>query len=194
MTANRRHRARILIAAAGVISVACIAVAGAADASGSSHAAGRAAVSAAPDASAQACVDAGGVVCDPSAPSVQELKGQAFAQVPSPDAKLISRAAAEAQARAVVATTMGVSAATLAAAPTFSAEMTGTEFTREFEVPRSANVDESRPVWVISVHASIRTDGVAKTSIKDWYSAVIDAQSGIITDGCIGCGWLSESR
>ncbi len=83
-----------------------------------------------------------------------------------------------------------------ASAPTFSQLMTGEQFQTATAEPRSTNVDEGRKVWVVTVSGSFKTDGSPGTAGKEkqFYSAVVDAASGIITDDCVGCGWVTVSK
>src|SRR5579884_1719497 len=55
--------------------------------------------------------------------------------------------------------------------------------------------DPRRLIWVVTVHASIATSGgpARPPEIKDVYTVAIDAETGWITDACIGCATLTTS-
>lgn len=80
-------------------------------------------------------------------------------------------------------------------AQVFSELLTGSQAAQAFGVNRASNVDESRPVWVVTVIAPTTTDGgpAALPAVKPFYSALVDAGSGEITDDCTGCEWLTRS-
>lgn len=114
---------------------------------------------------------------------------QSFSRPTVAGATLISRGRAEGEARSMV----GASAT----APTHSALMTGAQFLAAFRQQRSANIDESRPVWIVTVNAPIparMSDGLQAATSEASYSAVIDAATGILTDDCLGCSWMTVSR
>jgi hypothetical protein len=124
-------------------------------------------------------------VCDPQAEA--ELKSAPWASPLPQGAPTIARAKAEQTARGAIDAP--------ADAATYSQFMTGAAADQRFHVDRSTNVDESRPVWIVTVKARVFTDGSPSTApqAKDSYSAVVDAGSGLITDDCIGCAWLTAS-
>lgn len=55
--------------------------------------------------------------------------------------------------------------------------------------------DRRRLVWVVTVHANIATSWtlVHRPQIKHVYTVAIDAESGWITDACIGCATLTSN-
>ena len=124
-------------------------------------------------------------VCNPQAEA--ELKAVPWASPLAAGAPTVGRAKAEQTARAAVNAPAGAAA--------YSQLMTGSAAVQRFQLDRSTNVDESRPVWIVTVKARVFTDGGpgAAPQAKDSYSAVVDAGSGLITDDCIGCGWLTAS-
>ncbi|MDQ1684829.1 MAG: hypothetical protein QOC82_1566 [Frankiaceae bacterium] len=83
-----------------------------------------------------------------------------------------------------------------ATAQVFSELLSGSVAESQLGIGRSSNVDESRPVWVITVVAPTYTDGgpAAVGEVKPFYSALVDAGSGQITDDCTGCDWLTSSK
>lgn len=126
------------------------------------------------------------MACNPVAAG--ELR-QPFSQPLVAGAVLISRARAVAEARSMVGAG--------AIVPTHSALMTGAQFLTTFHQQRSANIDESRPVWIVTVDAPIparMSDGLQAPTFKAAYSAVLDGATGILTDDCLGCSWLTVSR
>lgn len=112
---------------------------------------------------------------------------------PSPNAKLIARAQAEAAARLGARTPLTPSAPDTAV--TFSQLMTRAEFETATGESHNASVYPTRPVWVVAVHAPMATDGSPATpaEIMPVYSVAIDAETGQWTDACIGCAWLQGS-
>jgi hypothetical protein len=124
-------------------------------------------------------------VCNPQAEA--ELKAVPWASPLAQGAPTIGRSKAEQTARAAIGAPVS--------AATYSEFMTGSAAVQKFDVDRSTNVDESRPVWIVTVKARVFTDGgpAAAPQVKGSYSAVIDAGSGLITDDCIGCDWLTAS-
>ena len=124
-------------------------------------------------------------VCNPAAAG--ELV-QVFSSPLAANAAQMGRTEAEAAARSVIGAPPS--------APTFSSHMSGSRFLARFSVARSVNVDESRPVWVVTVEAPVPIsvmDGILSKP-QTAYSAVIDAGSGIITTDCLGCVWLTSSE
>jgi hypothetical protein len=124
-------------------------------------------------------------VCNPQAEA--ELKSVPWASPLAAGAPTVGRSKAEQTARAAIGAPAGAAA--------YSQLMTGSAAVGRFHVDRSTNVDESRPVWIVTVKARVFTDGgpAAAPQAKDSYSAVLDAGSGLITDDCIGCAWLTAS-
>jgi len=122
----------------------------------------------------------------PNPEFLAELSSQAWASPPDPQAVIITREAAENIVRlAILAPNT---------APVFSQLMTGTEFENLTGVQRGLNVNEDRQVWVVTVLGTFHTGGVGPTSEQSAYSIVIDAESGLSSDDCIGCAWLSSSK
>ena len=129
----------------------------------------------------------------PAASSASTASGQTSSATPSSStlrpyprasrALPLSRAGAESFARRVSSAAPD--------APTFSEEMSGADFISRFNEDRREAIDESRPVWVVTVKTPVRGDGIVPTSY-DNYNIVIDAVDGIGTDDCLGCDWLSE--
>lgn len=72
--------------------------------------------------------------------------------------------------------------------------MTGVEFQERTGLKRDLNVNEDRQVWIVTVSGTFHTDGVAMTFEKSSYSIVIDAESGLSSDDCIGCAWVASSQ
>ncbi len=122
--------------------------------------------------------------CRLSAPPAGHASDQEAHPLPK-GATLLTRSQAEAHA-------VGANHIT---SRTFSALMTGAQADARFEVGRASSYDETRPVWVVTVHASVGTDGGpgARPTRKDVYSIVLDAHTGRITDACTGCAWLTAS-
>jgi hypothetical protein len=124
-------------------------------------------------------------VCNPAATA--EIRAVPWVSPLPAGASIMSQGAAESLTRAA--------AGAPGNAPTSSRLVTGAQAVAGFGIDRSTNVDESRPVWVVTVRADVLTDGgpaqapVKKTS----YSAIVDAGSGEITDDCIGCAWQATS-
>jgi hypothetical protein len=98
-------------------------------------------------------------------------------------ATLLSRADAEAIA-------IGTNTPT---SPTFSRMVTGSVANEQFRIGRASTWDESRPVWVVTVHALVYPSAVVPEPPQHVYSVVLDAQTGQITDSCTGCAWLTGS-
>jgi hypothetical protein len=124
-------------------------------------------------------------VCNPQAEA--ELESVPWASPLPAGASTVGRAKAEQNARAAIGAPAG--------AATYSQFMPGAAAVQRFHVDRSTNVDESRPVWIVTVKARVFTDGspAAAPQAKDSYSAIVDAGSGLVTDDCIGCSWLTAS-
>ena len=124
-------------------------------------------------------------VCNPQAEA--ELKSVPWASPLPQGAPVVARQKAEQTARAAIGATAGAS--------THSEFMPGFAAVQRFGLDRSTNVDESRPVWIVTVEARVFTDGApgAVPEARNSYSAVVDAGSGLITDDCIGCDWLTAS-
>jgi hypothetical protein len=125
-------------------------------------------------------------VCNPAA--LPELQGLPWTSPLPAGSTIMSRTQAEQYAR------VAIGAAT--DAPTFSELMTGDAAIKQLGVDRLATTNESRPVWIVTVRAPVTTDGgpAVAPQVKQFYSAVVDAGSGQITDDCVGCAWLSASR
>jgi hypothetical protein len=122
----------------------------------------------------------------PNPEFLAELSSQAWASPPDPNAAIITREEAENIARlAILASNT---------APVASQLMTGTEFENLTGVQRGPYVNEDRQVWVVTVSGTFHTDGVGPTSEQSGYSIVIDAESGLSSDDCIGCVWLTSSK
>jgi hypothetical protein len=124
-------------------------------------------------------------VCNPQAEA--ELKSVPWASPLPNGAPTVSRKKAEQNARVAIGAPNN--------APTYSEFSTGSAAVGKLGLERSTNVDESRPVWIVTVEARVFTDGGpgAAPQAKNSYSAVVDAGSGLITDDCIGCEWLTAS-
>ena len=124
-------------------------------------------------------------VCNPQAQA--ELKSVPWASPLAAGAPTVGRSQAEQTARAAIGAPAGAAA--------YSQLMTGSAAVGRFHVDRSTNVEESRPVWIVTIKARVFTDGgpAAAPQAKDSYSAVVDAGSGLVTDDCIGCAWLTAS-
>ena len=121
-------------------------------------------------------------VCNPTTQSWKQIEAQAISQPPVPGAPTISMARAESLARHM--------AAAKPAAPVYAARMTGSQAMRRFGFQRNFFVNESRTVWIVTVHTKITPDALVPVAPKHYYSAVIDAATGILTDDCIGCNWV----
>ena len=108
----------------------------------------------------------------------------------SPDqpwAEIVSRKRAEEVVRrAVVARE---------SAPTFSLLMTWSMASSLFNLDRTQTAKATRLIWLVTVKTRVRSDGGPATApeLKRFYSAVVDARTGRITDDCIGCAWLRKS-
>jgi len=81
-------------------------------------------------------------------------------------------------------------------APVFTAEMTKSDAESAFAISLGGGVDPSRPVWVVTVNVLMHTDGGPSRAPKlmHSYSAIVNAESGQVTDDCIGCSWLSANE
>ncbi|MDQ1747463.1 MAG: hypothetical protein QOD07_1726 [Frankiaceae bacterium] len=137
------------------------------------------------DPSLQACMAAHDV-CNPQAGA--ELQSVPWATPLPQGASVMTRA----QAQQFVLKALGVPSTT----QVFSEFLSGANVEQQFGISRSTNVDESRPVWVVTVVTPTYTDGGpgAPGQLKPFYSALVDAGSGEITDDCTGCDWLTSSR
>lgn len=78
----------------------------------------------------------------------------------------------------------------------YTALMTGQQAIDRFHAERSAGIDESRPVWVVTIIDDMWTDGGPGVKPKHFPggSAIVDAVTGEVTDSCTGCLWLTESE
>jgi hypothetical protein len=116
-----------------------------------------------------------------------KLTALPVAQPPAPHARLASSASVIAEARSLTRAT--------ATAPAATALMTGAQFLQRYGISRNSYINETRPVWIVTVKTPMRTDGGPARAGKlfDQVSFVIDAQTKTITDECIGCAWLPAS-
>jgi hypothetical protein len=123
--------------------------------------------------------------CNPQAAA--ELQNNPWSSPLPVGASVMSRLAVE----QFVRRTIGAASS----APAFSQYLTGAEAIQILDIQRNSNVDESRPIWIVTVNANIETDGspASKPMLEQYYSAIVDAGSGQITDDCIGCRWLTAS-
>jgi hypothetical protein len=137
------------------------------------------------DPNLQACM-ATKTVCDPQ--TLSELQTLPWSSPLAPGTVTISRSAAESLVRNAIHAS--------GTAPVFSAMMSGASAVRLFGVQRNTNTNESRPVWIVTVVSPVRTDGGLAIGpvTMNYYSAVVDAGSGQITDDCIGCDFLTASE
>lgn len=133
----------------------------------------------------QACMDTK-TVCNPVAAA--ELAKQEWSHPLAAGTALLTRAAVE----GLVKKSLNASGSPAV----FSVQTTGAEVEVLTGMKRSPQIDESRPVWIVTVNTPTATDGGPGRApeIKSSYSAIVDAATGYITDDCIGCAWLSSSR
>ena len=119
-------------------------------------------------------------VCNPAAEEVDPLSDSAGSGLTIGDA---SQALALARTSTHAAST----------APGGALSMTGTQAQQFTGETRRPTIDESRPVWVVTVATPVWTDGspARPAALKEAYSAIVDAGSGEITDECIGCAWVA---
>lgn len=80
-----------------------------------------------------------------------------------------------------------------APAPASGVLMTGAQAMALFRIQRSANIDETRMVWVITLKIDLKPDSLVPVPTRHYYSAIIDAASGVLTDDCIGCQWIDPN-
>jgi hypothetical protein len=82
------------------------------------------------------------------------------------------------------------------AAPVFTEALTGAAAEVQVGMLRGATTDPTRPVWIVTVKTPTMTDGGPGTPprLMQYYSAIVDAASGQVTDDCIGCSWLSANK
>lgn len=125
-------------------------------------------------------------VCDPRASSWKVIMAQPFSHPMRAGALVITPVRAVALARSMVRASPN--------APVSGVMMTGAQAIALFKIDRGANVDESRPVWVITIQMDIKPDSVTPMPVRHYYSAIIDAGSGILTDDCIGCQWVAGGK
>ncbi|RNL78535.1 hypothetical protein EFL95_05430 [Nocardioides marmorisolisilvae] len=119
------------------------------------------------------------VVCNPAADSGDHG--------PLSEPADTSRSVDQAEALAIARKMAGSSAA-----PGVAEKMSGSAAASLAGQSRSPEIDESRPVWVVSLDTNVLTDGspaAAPRSVPG-YSAIIDAVTGEITDECLGCRWI----
>lgn len=136
------------------------------------------------------CAREGGI-CDVTAAAA---RAAANVEAQAPTGIVIYRLQAEAKARALALTPQTPEAP--AAAVVYSVLLTRPELEAISHEGRNYAVNLARPVWVVTVHASIATSGspVQPAKIVDVYSVALDAETGQWTDYCIGCEWLTASR
>jgi hypothetical protein len=132
-------------------------------------------------------------VCDPAAASAQ-ASNNPLQDPPASNPQYLSRAAIESQARQAALSMLTPAAP--ASAVTFTALMTRQEFDALSGQMPNAAVDQSRMVWVVTVHAPKTTNGSPSIAprVVAVYSIVFDAATGHWTDSCTGCAWLTSSR
>ena len=137
------------------------------------------------DTNLQACMDTK-TVCNPVTAS--ELAKQQWSHPLAVGTALLTRAAVE----GLVKKSLNASGSPAV----FSAQTTGAEVEAMTGMKRSPQIDESRPVWIVTINTPTLTDeGPGRApEIKSSYSAIVDAATGYITDDCIGCSWLSSSK
>jgi hypothetical protein len=121
-------------------------------------------------------------VCNAGAASRKQIMAEPFTQPLPAHALLITKLTAERLARQTVHATPN--------APAFAQLMTGSQLERRFGMPRDQVVNEARPVWVVTVRATVVPDSPVPMPAKHFYTAIIDAASGILTDDCLGCDWI----
>jgi hypothetical protein len=119
-------------------------------------------------------------VCNPNAVGDDQTS---LSQPGSAGTALIGEAEAMAIARA---------ASGSASASGKARRMSGTEAEAFAQQSRSPDIDGARQVWVVSIDATVTTDGSPAQPPKavDGYSAIMDAITGEITDECLGCFWV----
>lgn len=124
-------------------------------------------------------------VCNQSA--WKQLTALPVAQPPAAHARLVTSASVIARARSLTRAA--------ATAPAATALMTGTQFQHRYGVSRNAYINETRSVWIVTVKTLMRTDGSPARPGKlfDQVSFAIDAQTGAVTDECIGCAWVQAA-
>ncbi len=133
------------------------------------------------------------VVCNKGAQSWKEIAALPVSKPAPHGAKIISLARAEYLARHMALGNAAESAAAVLSAPARGLLLSGSQAMGRFHFDRSNFINEGRPVWIITVRATVRTDGVARVWVKHYYSAVIDAITGSLTDDCLGCDWVPPS-
>lgn len=191
MMVKRRRRTAIAVAATVVIGLGVPAIAVAANL-GATPDSGAANTGQAPapagytginDPRLIACMQAR-QVCNPAAASSEP--GPLGAPVKGTGA--VSSAAA---AVALVRASLGAASTSKGGA----IEMSGTAAEQLTGQLRSASIDESRPVWVVTIQTPTMTDGSPGRAPekKDSYSEIVDATTGLGTEDCVGCSWVPVS-
>lgn len=130
----------------------------------------------------QACVDAGGRMCNSSG-DPEDPKLNPFREPAAVDPAYLPRSRVVASLQVVVPeATSANSAAVLT---------TRDEFEQRTGIASTAAANPDRKVWVATVYAPTLTEGSPAVPPKRVlsYSAVIDAESGQVTDDCKGCDW-----
>lgn len=131
-----------------------------------------------------ACVSRRGQDCNPN-PAVRAtfVAGNPIAQQPNAHPTYISEQAAISRARG----------AADAASPTSARLMTRAGLQAlDPNLAENGIANPDRKIWVVTVHGNTLTmgDPEHKPRLVHVYTVVVDAESGIVTDSCVGCATL----
>jgi len=129
-----------------------------------------------------ACERSGNRVCNPEAEATSEA-GNPLSQPPSPHPKYLTLDEVTARVRGTATTTPEIHARFMSY-PDF--ERLSGEY--------SSTVHPARMVWVVTVHADEWTQATLQRGpqLVHYYTVVIDAETGMVSDSCIGCNLITS--